>query len=80
MVEAGFGGPTGLEVGRGRVLDRTEDEVVASVYSRTSSAPHLFDERLREFEADIRDLLRGTAPDGRFCEREREIELVIWRR
>jgi len=80
MVEAGFGGPTRLEVGRGRVLGRTEDEIVASVYSRTSSAPHLFGERLREFEADVRDLLRGTAPDGCFCEREREIELVIWRR
>lgn len=80
MVEAGFGGPTRLVVDGGRVLDRTEDEVVASVYSRSSSAPHLFGERLAEFEAQLRGLLRRTAPDGRFSERSREIELVIWTR
>jgi len=80
MVEAGFRGPTRLAAGGGRVLGRTEDEVVASVYSRTGSAPHLFGARLPEFESDLRALLRGTASDGRFCEREREIELVIWRR
>jgi SAM-dependent methyltransferase len=80
MVEAGFGGPTRLEVGDGRVLDRTEDEVVASVYSLTGSAPHLFDERLPEFESQLRELLRRASPTGRFRERTREIELVIWRR
>ena len=79
MVEAGFGGPGRLVVAGGRVLERSEDDVVASVYSRTSSAPHLFGERLAEFEAELRALLRRTAPDGRFSERMREIELVIWR-
>ncbi len=80
MVEAGFGGPTRLEVAGGRVLDRTEDEIVASVYSRSSSAPHLFGERLEQFEAELRNLLRRASPAGRFCETAREIELVIWRR
>jgi SAM-dependent methyltransferase len=80
MVAAGFGGPTRLEVGGGRVLDRSEDEVVASVFSRSSSAPHLFGERLQDFEAELRGLLRGAAPDGRFSERARENRLVIWTR
>ena len=79
MAAAGYSGPTRVVAARGRVLDRTEDEVVAGVYSRTSSAPHLFGERLPEFEAELRALLRQTAPDGRFSERTREIELVIWR-
>lgn len=79
MVAAGFGGPKRIAVADGRVLERTEDDVVASVYSRTSSAPHLFGERLAEFETELRALLRRTAPDGRFSERAREIELVIWR-
>ena len=78
MVAAGFGGPRRLVVADSRVLERTEDDVVASVYSRTSSAPHLFGERLAEFEAELRALLRRTAPDGRFSERMREIELVVW--
>lgn len=79
MVATGFAGPERLVVAGGRVLERTEDDVVASVYSRTSSAPHLFGDRLAEFEAELRALLRRTAPDGRFSEREREIELVLWR-
>jgi SAM-dependent methyltransferase len=79
MVEAGFRGPSRLVVPGGHELERTEDDVVASVYSRTSSAPHLFGERLAEFEAELRALLRRTAPDGHFSERAREIELVVWR-
>lgn len=79
MVAAGYRGPTRLVVAGGRVVERTEDEVVASVFSRSGSAPHLFGERLREFEAELRALLRETAPDGRFSERLREIELVLWR-
>ena len=79
MVAAGFRGPTRLELAGGRVLDRTEDEVVASVFSRSSGAPHLFGGRLAEFEAELRGLLQRTAPDGRFSERARPIEVVIWK-
>ena len=78
MVAAGFRGPTRLEVSGDRVLERSEDDVVASVYSRSFSAPHLFGERLPEFEAELRTLLRRAAADGRFSERAREIELVVW--
>jgi SAM-dependent methyltransferase len=79
MVAAGYRGPTRLELAGGRVLDRTEDEVVASVFSRSSGAPHLFGERLGEFEADLRELLRRTSPEGRFSERTRPIVVVLWR-
>lgn len=78
MTAAGFAGPRRLEV-EGRVVERDEDEIVASVYSRSSSAPHLFGGRLAEFEVDLRRLLRVASPGGRFTERTREIELVIWR-
>jgi SAM-dependent methyltransferase len=78
MVAAGFRGPTRLEVGGARLLDRSEDEVVASVYSLTSSAPHLFGERLPGFEAELRGLLRTASPTGQFNELTREIELVLW--
>jgi SAM-dependent methyltransferase len=72
-------GPHELTVGGGRVLERTEDEVVASVFSLSSSTPHLFGERAGEFEADLRRLLREAAPDGRFSERTREIGVSVWR-
>jgi SAM-dependent methyltransferase len=76
---AGFPDPRRVEVSGGGVFERTEDDVVASVFSLTSAAPHLFGDRLTEFEADMRELLRATSPEGKFAERQREIELVIWR-
>jgi SAM-dependent methyltransferase len=80
MLSAGFEAPQRLEVGGGRVVERSEDDVVASVYSRSSSTPHLLGQRLGEFERELRALLRRASPSGRFSERTREIELVIWRR
>jgi SAM-dependent methyltransferase len=78
MVAAGFAGPSRVDV-PGRMLERTADEVVASVFSRSSSAPHLFGERLAEFERELRRMLHAASPLGRFSELSREIELVIWR-
>ena len=75
---AGFRDQRLLDVGGGRVHERSEDDVVASVYSLSSAAPHLFGERLADFEADLRALLRKASPDGRFSERAREIALELW--
>jgi len=77
---AGFRDERLLDVGGGRVFERSEDEVVASVYSLSSAAPHLFGDRLGAFEAELRGLLRRTSPEGRFSERAREIALELWRR
>ena len=63
----------------GHVYERTEDEIVASVFSLSSAAPHLFAERHATFEAELRELLRKTSPAARFTEEAREVELVIWR-
>lgn len=79
MRDAGFRGPLRRIVGGDTVVERTEDEVVASVFSLSGSAPHLFGERLPEFERRLRALLRATSPGRRFAELTREIELVLWR-
>jgi SAM-dependent methyltransferase len=79
MRQTGFTGPSRLEVGGGQLVDRDVDEVVSAVFSLSSSAPHLFAERLAAFEADLRHLLREASPGGRFAERTREIAVVIWR-
>ena len=75
MRAAGYAGPTRLDVGGGEVVERTVDEIVASVFSLSGSAPHLFGDRLSDFEADLRALLA----DGPYAERRRETGLVIWR-
>ena len=80
MLAAGFKGPRRLQACGVRVLERSEDEVVASVFSRSGSAPHLFGQRRDEFERELRTLLQRSSRHGRFSERTQEIELVIWRR
>lgn len=80
IAAAGFAGPRRLEVEGGRVLERSQDDVVASVFSLSSAAPHLFRERLGDFEAELRTLLERASPSGRFLERTREIEVVVWTR
>jgi|SRR5215218_6080788 len=77
LAAAGFSGPRRVTVA-GHVHERSEDDVVASVLSLSWAAPHLFGDRKAEFETDLRELLRRTSPDGRFAERAREVELVIW--
>lgn len=81
LVEAcGFGDRRRIEIPRGEPFERSEDDVVASVYSLSSAAPHLFGERLEAFEADLRGLLQRASPAGRFTERARDVTLTVWRR
>jgi SAM-dependent methyltransferase len=68
-------------VGAGDVLTRTEDDVVAYVFSRSGSAPHLFGDRLDDFERDLRALLRRAADGGEgFAERVPATEIMTWRK
>ena len=78
LAAAGFVGPRRLNVGGGRVFARSEDEIVASVYSLSWAAPHRFDERLDAFDEDLRGLLREASPSGEFWERTEEIGLSFW--
>jgi SAM-dependent methyltransferase len=77
MVAAGFSGPRRVTVA-GHLYERSEEEVVASVFSLSWAAPHLFADRIGKFETELRHLLRRASPEGRFAKRAREIELVIW--
>ncbi|WP_422737348.1 class I SAM-dependent methyltransferase [Micromonospora sp. WMMD729] len=79
MRHAGYAGPHRITVGQGNVVERSVDEVTSAVFSLSSSAPHLFGDRLPAFEADLRELLTSAARDGLFAERPRDIEIVIWR-
>ncbi|MFJ1758773.1 methyltransferase domain-containing protein [Amycolatopsis sp. NPDC088138] len=75
---AGFRGPRRLEV-PGPVVTRDADDVVAAVFSLSSSAPHLFGDRLAGFETELRELLHEASPDGTFREQLREIAVDVWR-
>jgi SAM-dependent methyltransferase len=75
---AGFRGPERFDVPGGVPIERSEDDVVASVYSMSTATPHLLGDRLEAFEAELRALLRDASPSGRFYERVGEIGLRIW--
>lgn len=80
LARAGFAGPTWRIVPGGDVLVRSADDVLASVLSRSDSAPHLFGDRRDAFERDVRDLLRDVSPSGRFAERRPSTEVFVWHR
>jgi hypothetical protein len=80
MLAAGYANPTRVQVPRGEIFTRSTDEIVASVYSLSYAAPHLFGDQRERFEADLRGLLAAASPTGVFRERARDIELVIWRK
>lgn len=75
----GFSGPQRHVVPGGQALERTCDDVVARVFSMSSSAPHLFGTHRDAFEADARRLLRERSPSGRFSElRPSPEDFVRW--
>lgn len=76
---AGFAGPEIVVVPDGRRIVRSVDDLVAETFSLSSTAPHLFGERLSQFEADLRRALAEASPDGAFAVRLPDNELKIWR-
>ncbi|MEU6996122.1 class I SAM-dependent methyltransferase [Streptomyces sp. NPDC046465] len=79
LAGAGFAGPHRHVVPGGQLLERSADDVVAAVFSLSSSAPHLFGTRRALFEADLRRLLRDASASGRFSERVPSTEAFVWR-
>jgi hypothetical protein len=77
---AGFQDPERVVLPAGGAHVRDVDDIVAWVYSLSGSAPHLFGDRLEEFEADLRHLLHDVTPSGLFAERPPNTEIFIWRR
>ena len=62
-----------------RVIERTADDVVAYMFSLSSTAPHLFGDRQESFEADMREILAQASPAGRFSVCLPDNILRIWR-
>jgi SAM-dependent methyltransferase len=63
---AGYAPEESVVVRDDRILERSTDDVVAWVLSTSSTAPHLFGERLDAFVDDLRGLLLDASPAGRF--------------
>ena len=77
LARAGFGPPELIAVAGGDPLVRSIDDVIANYLSSSSSAPHLFGDRLHAFVADARALLRARSPSGVFDQRVPDIVLFV---
>jgi hypothetical protein len=69
---AGCDGPQRIEV-PGQIVERTSDQIVAGIFSLSSSTPYLFGERRHAFEVDLRRLLQEANPTGIFSEQMRKL-------
>ncbi|MGH3253883.1 MAG: class I SAM-dependent methyltransferase [Streptosporangiaceae bacterium] len=78
--QAGFRSAQTVTVPDQRIIERTVDDVVARVFSTSSTAPHLFGDRRENFETDMREILAQASPAGRFSVRLPDNILRIWRR
>lgn len=80
LARAGFESFVRHIVPAGQVVERTADDIVAWVFSLSSSAPHLFGDALADFERDLRTLLQQASPEGRFAECLPPTEIMTWRK
>jgi SAM-dependent methyltransferase len=76
---AGFRPAETVTVPDQRALERTVDDMVARVFSTSSTAPHLFGDRRKDYEEDVREILTRASPSGRFSLRLPDNVLRIWR-
>ena len=79
LLKSGFDEPRRVVVTGGQIVERSLDEVVASTFSLSSSAPHLFGDRVTEYEQRLRSLLAQASPTGRFQEQTGDIAVSIWK-
>jgi SAM-dependent methyltransferase len=73
--QVGFRNRRELDFERNETVERSEDDIVSSVFSLSYAAPPLFGERAGEFEREVRALLHGRGP---FHERPGSITLTFW--
>jgi len=76
--EAGFALSRRLVMTATEPLVRDIDDIVAWVFSRSDSAPHLFGEQLTAFETELRQVLHEATPRGRFANPPSDTEVFIW--
>jgi SAM-dependent methyltransferase len=77
--QAGFRPAETVTVPDRRAVEQTADDIVARLFSSSSTAPHLFGDRRRDYEADVRKILARESPSGRFSVRLPDNILRIWR-
>lgn len=79
LARHGFDGPVRIRIPAGKAVERSTDEVVSWIHSRSDAVPGLFGADLADFDAELRALLRSVSPAERFAVHSRDTEVLAWR-
>jgi SAM-dependent methyltransferase len=80
LIQTRFGSPSQLFVPGIPDLIRTSESVLAGYLSMSSSALHLFGERVEEFIEEVDALLASCSPDGNFWDWPGDTEVILARK
>jgi len=80
LVRTRFGAPRSIFVPGIPHLVRDTESVLSGYFSFSSSAPHLFGDRVEDFAADVRELLASRSPEGVFWDWPGDTEVVLARK
>jgi SAM-dependent methyltransferase len=75
-----FGPPEHLYAPGRTDIVQDADGVLANYLSTSFAAPHLFGDRVDDFERDVRAVLAAASPDGRFWDWPGDTSIVIGRK
>jgi SAM-dependent methyltransferase len=80
LVRTRFGAPASIFAPGVPDVIRDSEGVLSGYFSFSWSAPHLFGDRVEEFAADVRELLRSCSPEGVFWDWPGDTELILARK
>jgi SAM-dependent methyltransferase len=61
-------------------LVRDSESVLSGYFSMSSSAPHLFGDRVEDFAGEVRELLTSRSPEGTFWDWPGDTEVILARK
>ena len=79
LVRSRFGAPRQLFAPGIPDLLRDSESVLSGYFSMSSSAPHLYGDRVEDFAAEVRELLASRSPDGLFWDWPGDTEVILAR-
>jgi SAM-dependent methyltransferase len=79
LVRTRFGAPRSIFIPGIPDLLRDSESVLSGYFSMSSSAPHLFGDRVEDFAGEVRELLASRSPEGVFWDWPGDTEVVLAR-
>jgi SAM-dependent methyltransferase len=80
LVRTRFGAPRSIFAPGIPDLLRDSESVLSGYLSMSSSAPHLFGDRVEDFAGEVRALLRSRSPEGIFWDWPGDTEVILARK